>query len=360
MTIYKGSQNLVEIYKGNIKISEIYKGSQLIYTSSNWKKHTIPDSKVNDCSIFNSDTHGLLIISNGNIYKTDLNTISLLANLSTSTSIYITEVYYNNLNNKLVFIIKDADANTKTSYISTDTSLSVYNKGPLPGDQYSPYASTGGQLIYGNGYYVIGGEYQPSNSVMESYPAVFYSTDGINWNRSILNESFVSRQGGTVDQIGFGNNRFIALGNYFVNGEFDTSAISVSNPNNWSNKKACEYTGHPRNKIIFCNGYFYHYTWGEYLIRSSDGITWEKLTKPSGYDPDHYNFNIYYKNNLYYITDENYIYSTSDFIIYKKYEGANVKSGIFYRIGYALYDNYFVVSDGLNIYYSLISELKEA
>lgn len=358
MTIYKGSQNLVEIYKGNIKISEIYKGSQLIYTSSNWKTLTInSETSGDDSYLFTSNKHGLIIVNNNDniIYKTDLNTVSVLGKIPLYS---IDAAYYNNSNNKLLFI--GSGDRTTSSFISNDDNLSTYDSGTLPENpQDFPYngAEILGNIAFDNTYYVIGGFYRDAN--FDYRACVFYSTDGINWTRNIIGNTMSSSA--EINHVCYGNNKFVAFGSsVFTAG--DRKSLIATTPTTWSNYNVIGISMYSDSSMKFCNGYFFITTGSSYnkIYRSSDGITWTLLTSPTDFNANNRNFNIIFYNNLYYIVDDkNYIYSTADFTTYKKYKLPETKLGMWDRIGFCQYGDYIVICDGCKLYYSLIGELEE-
>lgn len=330
---------------------------------SNWTMMTHPDLKGSyDTYLFASNTHKLLIYNSYSLklFKSDLKTISFLADLPEDAD--VDAMYYNNSSNKLVFVGENYSAGATESYISTDTNLATYSKGTLPADSYYKRTQINGELIFGNNYYVIGGEYYPNTTDapnQTSNPAIFYSTDGISWTRILLNSTVVNRTMGGVDQVGFGNNKFVAFGNYFTGtSDYNSKAVASSTPKSWT-KSTSDFSGHVRLPIIFCNGYFYHYTWGlGKFIRSSDGTNWTELTKPDGFNAEHYSFNVLYYNGLYYLFDQKAIYSTSDFATYKKYKMPFV-STTWYRQSMVIIGDEVVVMRGSQVYHSKISELVE-
>ncbi len=327
---------------------------------SNWRVMTHPDLSDGDAYLFPSTTHNLLVYNarGTKIFKTDLTNITFLADLPVSSP---SGIFYNNSVNQLV-ILKSNYSSNSVSYISTDANLSTYASGTLPSDAYYTGAQLNGELIYGNGYYVIGGEYYPNttdNPNQTSNPAIFYSTNGISWTRVLLNSTTVNRTMGDVDQVGFGNNKFVAFGSYFT-GTSDSSskAIASSTPKTWTKAKS-DFSGHIRVPVIFCNGYFYHYTWGiSKLIRSSDGTNWNELTKPTEFSAERYSFDVLYDNGVYYLLDQKAIYSTSDFSTYKKYK-MPFTSTTWYRQSMVIVGDTIVVMRGNKVYYSKISELVE-
>ena len=330
-------------------------------SSSNWKVLTHPGIiSGRDVYLFPSNTHKLLILSMyGQLLKTDLETISVLNGDNTFFS--FDEVYYNNDKNQLLLITTDYTNSITRSYISTDTNLTTYSAGSLPADPYRKYAETDTKIIYGNGYYVIGGSYYPNtteNPNMTSQPAIFYSTNGNSWTRVLLNTSVVNRTLGGVDQVGYGNSKFIAFGDYFTNSnDYSCKAVASSTPKTWT-KSSWTDSGHVRVPIIYCNGYFYHYSWNSNFIRSNDGSTWETLTKPSGFDAEFYNFNVIYHNNLYYLFGRNYFGTTSDFKTYNRYKlpysGYNSN-----QASIVIMDNKIVIGNKGCLYISKISELEK-
>lgn len=165
--------------------------------------------------------------------------------------------------------------------------------------------------------------------------------------------------GGEVDQIGFGNNRFVAFGNYFTgSSDYSCSAVSDTMPTRWSKQKS-DFSGHIRVPIIFCNGYFYHYTWNSQLVRSLDGINWTQLTKPSGFDVEHYSFNVLYYKGIYYILDSHRLYSTTDFNTYKRYRMPFESISFWNRQSMVILDDQIVIARENKLYYSKITELVE-
>lgn len=329
---------------------------------SNWTVMTHPDLKDNyDAYLFASNAHNLLIYNSygSKLFKSDLKTISFLADFPEDAD--VDTIYYNNSANKLLLIGENYSAGATEAYISTDTNLTTYSRGTLPNDPYYKRAQINGEIVFGNNYYVIGGEYYPNTTELPnqtSLPAIFYSTNGTSWNRCLINSTTVYRMGGGVDQVGFGNNKFVSFGNYYTgSSDYNCSGVSNSSPTNWSKSKS-DFSGHIRVPIIFCNGYFYHFSWSDQLIRSSDGVTWTKLTKPTGFNSEHYCFNVLYYNGLYYLFDQSRIYSTSDFATYKKYK-MPFTSTTWHRQSMVIIKDKVVVMRGSQVYYSKISELVE-
>ena len=320
---------------------------------SNWSMMTHPDLSDGDAYLFPSTTHNLLVYNarGTKIFKTDLTNITFLADLPVSSP---EGICYNNATNQLVLLDEGWYKDT-VSYVSTDMDLSTYTTGTLPTDAYRTGAQLNGELIYGNGYYVIGGEYNPSSSARQ--PAIFYSTNGISWTRLIFNTS-TSIKTGTVKVVGFGNNKFVAFGSYFTGTtDYSSKAVAGSTPTSWTKAKS-DFSGHVRISIVYCNGYFYHYNWSDKFIRSSDGTNWSELTKPEGFNAEHYSFNVLYYNGLYYIIDQSRIYSTSDFSTYKKYK-MPFTSTTWYRQSMVIVGDTIVVMRGNKVYHSKISELVE-
>lgn len=210
---------------------------------SNWTMMTHPDLSDGDAYLFPSTTHNLLVYNarGTKIFKTDLTNITFLADLPVSSP---DGVCYNNATNQLVLLDEGWYKDT-VSYVSTDTDLSTYTTGALPTDAYRTGAQLNGELIYGNGYYVIGGEYNPSSSARQ--PAIFYSTNGISWTRLIFNTS-TSITTGTVKVLGFGNNKFVAFGSYFTGTtDYSSKAVAGSTPTSWTKAKS-DFSGHIRIK----------------------------------------------------------------------------------------------------------------
>lgn len=208
---------------------------------SNWTMMTHPDLSDGDAYLFPSTTHNLLVYNarGTKIFKTDLTNITFLADLPVS---YPDGVCYNNATNQLVLLDEGWYKDT-VSYVSTDTNLSTYTTGALPTDAYRTGAQLNSELIYGNGYYVIGGEYNPSSSARQ--PAIFYSTNGISWTRLIFNTS-TSITTGTVKVVGFGNNKFVAFGSYFTGTtDYSSKAVAGSTPTSWTKAKS-DFSGHVR------------------------------------------------------------------------------------------------------------------
>lgn len=321
---------------------------------SNWTMMTHPDLETDDLYLFPSTTHNLLVYCpRGNkIFKTDLKTITFLAELPIT---FPDGICYNDSANKLVLIDEGWYKDT-VSYISTDTNLSTYTTGTLPTDAYRTGAQVNGELIYGNGYYVIGGEYNPSSSV--SQPALFYSTNGTSWSRVILNTS-TSIKTGAVNVIGFGNNKFVAFGSYFTGtSDYSSKAVASSTPKTWTKAKS-DFSGHVRIDIVYCNGYFYHYNWSDKFIRSSDGTNWSELTKPEDFNAEHYSFNVLYYKGVYFIIDQLRIYSTTNFSTYKKYKMPFPPTSTWNKQSMIIIGDTIVVARGNKVYHSKISELVE-